>query len=111
IVGLSALFAPQQFARNIRVAPEGSLGLIYVTRMFGARTVVIGSELLLPGNASRRRALRFGVAIHMSDAIAAAVGGFRRQLPVRGAINGTLLSSLNALLAIVALKGYDRPAQ
>src|SRR5215210_2332653 len=79
--GIGALFAPTRLARLLGVDPAANPAAIYVLRLFGIRTIVIGAELLLRDDAVRDRSLRIGVAIHASDAAAAVLAGLRGQLP------------------------------
>jgi len=104
-VGTTALFAPRVFARRVEVDPDRHPAVIYFARLYGVRTIVIGTDLLLRDEAMRTLALRTGVVIHLSDAAAAAIAGARHQIPRRAAVKAMLLSSLNAGLAIVAQRG------
>ncbi len=100
--GMAALFTPAFLARRLGVNPNAEPAIIYVFRMFGIRTILIGADLLLWSGEHRERALRLGVLIHLSDATAAVLAGLRRQLPVRGAAMVALISSINAALALRA---------
>ncbi|HEY2301781.1 MAG TPA: hypothetical protein VGH66_07800 [Acidimicrobiales bacterium] len=100
--GVAALFAPRLVARILGVDPAKSPAVLYVLRMFGVRTAVIGLELLVSEGEHLEDALRVGIAIHASDTIAAIIAGFRHQLPARHAATTTLISSINTGLAIVA---------
>jgi len=100
--GAAALFAPRLVARILGVDPDTSPAVLYVLRMFGVRTLVIGMELLVSEGEQLEDALRVGVAIHASDTAAAVIAGFRHQLPGRHAATTTLISSINTGLAIVA---------
>ncbi len=103
--GTAALFAPAQLLRRLGVDPRANPAAFYALRMFGVRTIVIGAELLLLEGDELDRSLRNGVLIHTSDALSAAVAGARRQLPRRGAVAATLISTLNVTLALAARKG------
>jgi hypothetical protein len=52
----------------------------------------------------RAHSLRLAPAIHALDASAALIAGGRGQLPQRAATTAAVISSINTLLAIVALK-------
>lgn len=104
-VGSTALFVPRAFARSLEVDPDIHPAVIYVSRMFGIRTIFIGTDILVRDEALRTMALRTGVVIHLSDATAAAIAGARRQIPRSAAVRAMLLSSLNAGLAVVAHRG------
>src|SRR2546425_13192667 len=47
LMGLLGLLAPGIPARQIGVDPEANPGILYIFRMFGIRTVLIGAELLM----------------------------------------------------------------
>ena len=81
--GAAALFAPRLVARILGVDPDKSPAVLYVLRMFGVRTLVIGTELLVAEGERLEDALRVGIAIHASDTVAAVIAGFRHQLPAR----------------------------
>lgn len=100
--GTATLFAPATFARRLGVEPEENGPAIYALRLFGVRTILIGSELLSRNPEVRARALQVAVRIHLSDTIAAVVAGKSSQLPAKGAKMAVITSSLNTVLALVA---------
>ena len=100
--GIAALFTPGLLASRLGVNTNTDPAIIYVFRLFGVRTVIIGAELLLRDGESRGRALRIGIGIHASDTAAALIAGVRGQLPPRAALTATLISATNTALAIVA---------
>jgi hypothetical protein len=100
--GLWALLLPKQMGRTIGLSPDDP-GVVYPLRMFGVRTVLLGVDLLTAGEERRERALREGVAIHLSDAATAATAGIRGDLRPRSAIAATAISTVNTCLAIVGL--------
>ena len=102
--GVAALFAPRLVAKILGVDPDKSPAVLYVLRMFGVRTAIIGAELLMAEGEELDKAVRTGIAIHASDTIAAMIAGFRHQLSPRHAATTTLISSINTGLAIVAAK-------
>src|SRR5438105_13591618 len=81
--GGAALLLPQVLARNIGVDPDTNPGILYVFRMFGIRTVLIGYDLLFQTGARRAEALQRAPLIHASDTIAAALAAARGRLPGR----------------------------
>src|SRR5262249_57874631 len=101
-VGDRSLVTPCIMARCFGTDPDANPHAIYLLRLFGVRPVVIGAELLLPESAARARNLRIGVAIHVSDAVAALLAGTHGQLPRQAATTAVCGSTLNALLAIAA---------
>ena len=56
--GLAALVVPQQLARGLGIDPEQYPAAMYVLRMFGMRTVLIGLDLLAPRGERREQALK-----------------------------------------------------
>jgi hypothetical protein len=76
--------------------------VLYVLRMFGVRTAIIGAELLVAEGEQLEKAVQTGIVIHASDTVAALIAGFRHQLSPRHAATTTLISSINTGLAIVA---------
>jgi hypothetical protein len=99
--GAVALASSDTAARRLGTDPEANPAAIYPLRMFGVRTVFLGAELLVGDEATRRRSMKLGIAIHASDTVAAASGGIRGQLPPQVAILTTLISSVNTALAIL----------
>jgi hypothetical protein len=100
--GTVSLVAPATFARKLGVDPEKNGPAIYALRLFGVRTILIGSELLSRNPEVRARALRVAVRVHLSDTIAAATAAASRQLPAKGAKTAVITSSLNTVLALLA---------
>ena len=101
--GTASLVAPATFARRLGVDPEENGPSLYALRLFGVRTILIGSELLSRNPEVRARALRVAVRIHLSDTIAAAAAGGKRSAPDEGsAKTAVITSSLNTVLALLA---------
>lgn len=109
--GVAALLAPQVVARRLGAEPSRP-ALIYVLRMFGVRTVVLGAELLfLKDPDELDRALRVGTLIHMSDALSAAWAGQEGTLARRSAMAATVISTVNVALTFLAQsRNRVRPA-
>ena len=98
--GAAALFAPALLARQFRDNPNSAV--IYVLRLFGVRTIIVGIELLVPDEGVRASALRYAIPIHASDTLSAALAGIQGQLPPHVSIMLTAISGVNTVLAIVA---------
>jgi len=107
--GAAALVVPRFVAARLGV--EGQPGVLYVLRLFGIRTVVLGVELLFLSGERLEQSIRVAPLIHASDTAAAAIGGIRGQLPRRAAVLTTLLSATNTGLALLAqpAKGAQPP--
>lgn len=102
--GVAALFVPATLTRRLGVDPAGNPAALYALRLFGVRTVLIGAQLLLRDGGVRAHSLRVAPAIHALDATAALIAGQRGQLPRRSATTAAVISTVNTVLAIVALK-------
>ena len=100
--GAAALFAPAALAGRLGVDPNAHAAALYVLRLFGVRTIVIGAELLLGDDQVRAQSLRIAPLIHASDATAAVIAGVRGQLPRRAATTAAIISMVNVALAVVA---------
>src|SRR5579864_5016767 len=99
VYGAAALFAPTVLAR--RIGDDPNRGVIYVLRMFGVRTIVVGLELVAADEKVRGRALRAAIPIHASDTCSAALAGIQGQLPWRTSLMLTAISGVNTILAVV----------
>jgi hypothetical protein len=99
--GGAALLIPGFLARQIGVDPDANPGIVYVFRMFGIRTVLIGAELLMQSGDRRSEAVRRAVLIHASDTLAAFLATLSGQFPKRGRTI-VWISAMNTALAIIA---------
>jgi Animal haem peroxidase len=92
--GGAALSAPEQLARRLGDDPQTDGAVIYVLRMFGIRTLVIGTELLvlrrhprLAGVAGAAAALGAGLAtgalLRRDEGAGPPAAGHRQSLPWR----------------------------
>ncbi|MGG2459760.1 hypothetical protein ACO0M4_08045 [Streptomyces sp. RGM 3693] len=109
--GAAALLTPRVMARRLGADPEQP-ALVYVLRMFGVRTVVIGAQLLCPPDTDEfDRMLRTGTLLHASDALAAACAGRNGLLPCRMATVATAISTVNVALTLVARGRPCRPPE
>lgn len=108
--GGAALIAPGRLARMLGVDPDVNPGVLYFIRLFGIRTVIIGSELLVQTGEQRAKALRLGILIHGWDTMAAAVAALSGKLPGRVGLIITLISACNTVLAVCADSGASRGA-
>jgi hypothetical protein len=109
--GIAALIAPTTLARRLGVDPEANPAALYVLRLFGVRTVLIGAQLLLPNGRLRVHSLRVAPVIHALDATAAVIAGAQGQLPRRAATTAALISTVNTVLALIAQAHEDSKAR
>ena len=105
-----ALVAPQVLARQVGVDPDTSPGTLYFERLFGIRTVIIGSQLLWSKpDEDLAQALRLAVIIHASDTVAATIASMSGKLPGKSGVLVPLISAINTILAVLASWGADKP--
>ena len=100
--GALALFTPTVLAQRLGGDVNSNRAALYVLRLFGVRTIVVGVELLVPDETVRGEALRYAIPIHASDTISAVLAGAQGHLPMRASIMLAAISGLNTLLAILA---------
>ena len=100
--GGAALLAPRWLGRRVGIDPDANRAAVYVLRLFGVRTVVIGWALLDADPVVRANAVKVAPIIHGSDTLSAALAGFAGQLPRRAALTATAISSVNTALAVWA---------
>lgn len=107
--GIAALFVPAALARRLGIDPETNRAALYVLRLFGVRTILIGAQLLLRDEGLRAHSVRVAPVIHALDAAAALVAGDRGHLPQRPSTIAALISTVNTGLAVIARKrGAER---
>ncbi len=102
INGALALLAPGILVRRLGGGATARPVARYAFRLFGVRTILLGSELLLPNGPVRDQARRTAVIVHAADTTAAAWGAWRRELPPRVAMATVAISSINTMLAVLA---------
>src|SRR3989442_11779537 len=105
--GAVALFVPTLLARQFKDNPNSAV--IYVLRLFGVRTIIIGIELLVPDEKVRASALRSALPIHASDTLSTALANLQRQLPPQVSIMLTAISRVNTALTIIAQPHPGKP--
>jgi hypothetical protein len=103
--GGTGLFAPGVFAARTGVPASMDGPVLYPWRMFGVRTMLIGSDLLTSNEEVRRHALRVAVVVHASDTAAAFAALRSGQVPRKTAVPAVAISALNTALALVARRG------
>jgi divalent metal cation (Fe/Co/Zn/Cd) transporter len=103
--GTAALLAPAAVGRRIGVDPEENPAAIYVMRLFGVRTILLGTALLRRDQDVRDEAVRIAHVVHVSDTLAAIAAGVTGQLPRKAARTAAIISGANVLLALLARRG------
>jgi hypothetical protein len=83
------------------INPDENPGALYVFRMFGIRTVLIGAELLVQTGERRAEATRRAILIHASDTVAAFLATRSGKFPRNGRFI-VVISAVNTLLAVIA---------
>jgi ammonia channel protein AmtB len=103
--GTAALVAPAAVGRRIGVDPDENPAALYIMRLFGVRTILLGLALLRRESAVRAEAVRIAYIVHMSDTISAVAAGATGRLPRKAARTAALISGANVVLALVARRG------
>lgn len=75
VLGVLALAAPRRLARSFGL--QGTAELDYMTRIFGARAIALGSSWLGLEGPSRRLVQRLALAVDLSDTVTG-LGHLRR---------------------------------
>jgi hypothetical protein len=103
--GTAALLAPARMGARIGVDAAENPAALYVMRLFGARTILIGSHLLSRDPAVRRQALLHAPFVHASDTVAALLALSGGHLAPRAAKTAAAISGVNVGLSLVARRG------
>ena len=103
--GAIGLFAPARMSATLGSTPGEDTRFGYPARMFGIRTLVLGTDLLLlkADDPAARRILRQAVLIHATDTAAAAYAGARGELRGKAAKFTAAISAVNTVLAVISL--------
>lgn len=99
--GALAVAVPGRLAARLGVDAAEQPALLYVFRMFGVRTVLVGRALLR----GDEEAVRAAPLVHASDTVAAALAARTGKLPPRAGALITAISAFNTLLAVVQRRG------
>ncbi len=102
--GALALLAPRLLIRRLGTDPDRDPSAIYPFRMFGIRTLIIGTDLLLLTGEEQKRATKLAVLIHATDTASAATCLVKGYLPRKAGIVATAISGLNTVLAVIAAR-------
>lgn len=103
--GAVGLFAPGRMAAGLGGELGADKRFGYPARMFGIRTLVLGTDLLLlkTDDAAAPRILRQAVLIHATDTAAAVYAGARGELRGKAAKLTVAISAVNTVLAVISL--------
>jgi hypothetical protein len=105
--GSAALLRPDALVRRVDGPGAPSPAALYAFRMFGVRTVLIGTQLLLDDGPVRRAAVRTAPLVHVSDTVTATLLTARGSVPVPTGVRLVAVSAVNTALAVLASR---RPA-
>jgi hypothetical protein len=100
--GIIALVAPWIIVKRFGEIPEQSAAATYGLRLFGVRSVLIGADLVTQCGQPLLHTTSQAVVIHASDTMTAAGLGISGRLRPRMAIQLTLISALNTVLATIS---------
>lgn len=100
--GLAALLVPHMLLKRLGVDTDGNPAALYMARMFGIRTVLIGIDLLVQKRDRRAQALQEAVVIHASDTLAAVLASKTGKLPPPMDRVIVVISAINTALALYA---------
>ena len=99
--GLTGLLAPGVLVQRLGSDPATSPATLYVFRMFGIRTILVGLDLLRSDEEVRAKAIRQAPVIHASDTLAAVLAHRSGRLPKRAGATIVTISTLNTILALL----------
>ena len=104
VLGTMSRLAPRATARAFGAGRAGSPELDYMTRIFGARAVALGSGYLLSRGDARRVWQRLALGVDVSDTLAG-IGQLRRKedLPRAGALATVALTGTYAAIGAAKL--------
>jgi hypothetical protein len=100
--GLVAVLVPKQLTRRLGIDADESPAALYVMRMFGIRTVLIGWDLLVGKGERRAHALQQAPLIHASDTLAAYLAMLTGKVPEPTGKLIVVISAVNTALALIA---------
>ena len=96
ILAVTSLTMPRRFARSIGV--RNSPELTYMTRIYGARALVMGLGQLTGGPIERARWTRFGLVVDIADTLAGFARLVRRDVPLRAVVSMIVLTGCYAVV-------------
>lgn len=108
VVGGGTLVLPRRMGAVFGIDPADNPAVSYVGRLFGVRAVL--QVVLLAGAApdERARQIRWGLAVDLVDAAAAAAAGRNRDVSRRAAVLATAAALTEVALGVVAVAGHRR---
>lgn len=102
--GLAGLVRPELLVRRVDGAGPPSPAAVYAFRMFGIRTVVIGSQLLARDAEVRHAAVATAPVIHAADTVTATLLTVRGAVPRGVGAPLVAVSAANTVLAVLAAR-------
>jgi len=106
--GTVALVAPRLALRLLGLDPDRHPPLVYLTRVFAVRDLVLAHQLASATNEDEaEEAIRGGIVVDASDALAALAGGMSGRLPTRAAAMGALGGLIGVCMGLTARSGPD----
>ena len=105
-LAVASLTAPRRFGSIVGVQPSPEL--TYMTRIYGARALVMGLGYLTAGPRERARWKRFGLAVDISDTVAGFTHVVRRDVPTRSALTMIALTGSYAAIGAAEIAAEQR---
>jgi hypothetical protein len=102
-MGTAGLLAPDLVIRRLGVDPARQPAMRHPLRMFGIRTLLIGTDLLRNSGPDRRHAELVAPVVHGSDTASAFLAWRKGDLPGRAGVLATAVSAVNLTLALANL--------
>jgi hypothetical protein len=102
-MGSAGLLVPDLVIRRLAIDPASQPAMRYPLRMFGIRTVLIGTDLLSASPSRRQHAELVAPVVHGSDTVAALLARRRGDLPPGAGALAIAISAVNLALAVVTL--------
>jgi hypothetical protein len=110
VVGGGALLAPRLVGRCFGIDADDNPAMPYVGRLFGVRAVFMAVLLAATSDAERERQLRGGVAVDITDALAAIAARRTRGLGAGAGTAAFVAAATEAALGISLLSGGRAPS-
>jgi hypothetical protein len=103
VIGGGTLVAPRRMGAVFGIDPVRNPAASYVGRLFGVRALLQVALLATAEGDERPRQLRWGIAVDVVDAAAAAAAGKAGDLPRRAAAMATVAALVETAIGVYAL--------